>query len=105
MFIRDSYAHEDRSEHTHGYTFRYTLLRIYYINKKFYGKKPDLSHVWIFISIAFVHIPNEKRQKLDPKLEKCIPVGYSLEQKGYKCFNPSTRKVRESNDVFAESTS
>ena len=31
--------------------------------EKFYGKKPDLSHVRIFGSIAFEHIPNEKLQK------------------------------------------
>ena len=36
-------------------------------HKKFYGKKPDLSHVRIFGSIAFAHIPNEKQQNLDPK--------------------------------------
>ena len=46
---------------------------------RLYGKKSDLSHVKIFRSIAIVHILDEKRQKLDPKLEKCILVGYSLE--------------------------
>ena len=30
-------------------------------HKKYYGKKADLSHVRIFGSIAYVHIPNEKR--------------------------------------------
>ena len=75
-------------------------------HEKYYGNKLDLSHVRIFGSIAYVHIPNEKRQKLDPKSEKCILVGYSLEQKGYKCFNASTRKVRVSRDVvFDESAS
>ena len=52
-------------------------------HNKFYGKKSNLSHVRIFGSIAFAHILDEKRQKLDPKSEKCIFVGYSLEQKGY----------------------
>ena len=53
-----------------------------------------------------VEIPDEKRQKLNPKLEKCILIGYSLEQKGYKCYNPSTRKVLVSRDVvFDESAS
>ena len=58
-------------------------------HERYYEKKPDLSHNWIFDSIAYVHIPDEKRQKLDPKSEKCILIGYSLEQKGYKCYNPS----------------
>ena len=71
-------------------------------HKKYYGKKPDLSHVRIFGSIAYVNIPDEKWQKLDPKLEKCILVGYSLRQKGYKLLNPSTQKVRISRDVVFE---
>ena len=50
--------------------------------ERFYGKKPNLSHVSIFGSIAYVHMPDGTSQKLDSKLEKCIPVGYSLEQKG-----------------------
>ena len=75
-------------------------------HEKYYGKKPDLSYVRIFGSFAYVHIPDKKRQNLDPKSKKCILVGYSLELKGYKCFNPSTRKVRVSRDVvFDESTS
>ena len=70
------------------------------------GVHLDLSRLKVFDSIAFVHIPNEKRKKLDSKLEKCILMGYSLEQKQYKCFNPSTQKVRVSWDVvFDESTS
>ena len=74
--------------------------------EKFYGKKPHLFHIRLFDSIAFQHIPDEKQQKLDHKSEKCILVGYSYEQKGYKCFNPSTRKVRVSRHVvFNESAS
>ena len=61
--------------------------------ENFFGKKPDLSHVHIFCSIAYVHIPDATRQKLDPKSEKCILVGYSLEQKGYKCYNQLHAKL------------
>ena len=75
-------------------------------HEKLFRKKPDLSHVRIFGSIAYVYIPDEKWQKLDPKSEKCIVVGYSLEQKGHRCFNPSTENVRVSRDiVIDESTS
>jgi hypothetical protein len=58
--------------------------------EKFTSKKPDVSHLKVFGYIAYVHVPDEKRSKLNPKVEKCIFIGYSLEQKGYRCFNPST---------------
>ena len=57
------------------------------LHETFFGKKSDLSHVRIFGSISYIHIPNEKWHKLNPKSEKCIFVGYSLEQKAYKCYN------------------
>jgi hypothetical protein len=58
--------------------------------EKFTGKKPNVSHFIVFGWIAYVHVPNEKISKLDPKAEKCIFIRYSLKHKGYKCFNPST---------------
>ena len=64
------------------------------------GKKPTLSHLQVFESIAYVHIPTEKWQKLNPSSKKCIFVGYSSKKKGYKCFNTSTRSVRVSRDVI-----
>ena len=39
-------------------------------HEKYFGKKSDLSHTRIFGAIAYMHIPDEKRQKLDPKSEK-----------------------------------
>jgi hypothetical protein len=67
--------------------------------EKFTNKKPNVSHLRVFGCIAYVHVPNEKRSKLDPKVEKCIFIGYFLEQKGYKCFNPSIWKLQMSRDV------
>jgi hypothetical protein len=58
--------------------------------EKFRGKKPNVSHLRVFGCIAYMHVPDEKRSKLDPKAKKCIFIGYSLEQKGYRCFNHST---------------
>ncbi len=46
--------------------------------EKFTGKKPNVSHLKVFGYIAYVHVPNEKKSKLDPKAKKCIFIGYSL---------------------------
>ena len=68
--------------------------------EKYSGKKPDLSHLKVFGCICYVHVPDELRTKLDAKAEKCIFLGYSLEHKGYRCYNPITRKLKISCDVF-----
>jgi len=67
--------------------------------EKFTGKKLDFSHLRMFGCIAYVHVAEEKRSKLDPKVEKCIFIGYSSEQKGYRCFNPSIWKLQVNRDV------
>jgi hypothetical protein len=61
--------------------------------EKFKSKKPDVSHFRVFSCITYVHVPDEKRSKLDPKVEKCIFIEYSLKQKGYRCFSLSIRKL------------
>ncbi len=53
----------------------------------------------MFGCIAYVHVPDEKRSKLDPKTEKRIFIGYSLKQKGYRCFNPSTWNLQVNRNV------
>lgn len=58
----------------------------------------------VFGCICFVHVDKSVGSKLDPKALKCIFLGYSPNQKEYKCFHPSTRKNFVSKDVtFHES--
>ena len=53
-----------------------------------------------------MHVWKEKRRKLNTKAENCILVGYSDEQKGYKCYNPRTKHACVSrNVVFDKSAS
>ena len=63
------------------------------------GKKPSLSHLRVFGCDAYVHVPKEKRTKLDNKSERCIFIGYKDGLKGYKLWNPERRKVLYSRDV------
>ena len=58
-----------------------------------------VAHLKVFGCEAFVHVPKEKRRKLDNKAEKCIFVGYKDGIKGYKLWNPITRKVVYNRDV------
>ena len=63
------------------------------------SKKPSLSHLRVFGCDAYVHVLKEKRTKLDSKSEKCIFIRYKDGLKGYKLWNPVTRKVVYSRDV------
>ena len=73
--------------------------------EKYTGRKPNISHLKVFGCIAYVHVLDERRSKLDPKVEKCIFIGYSLQQKGYRCYNPSTHKMQVSRDVVFDEMS
>ncbi|GJR49992.1 putative RNA-directed DNA polymerase [Tanacetum coccineum] len=47
----------------------------------------------VFGCTVFAHIPKSYRDKLDPCAEKCVFVGYGVNQKGYRCYNPKTRHM------------
>ena len=64
------------------------------------GRKPNVEHLRIFGCIAYAHIPDEKRKKLDDKGVKCIFLGYSDVSKAYKLFDPITEKIIISRDVI-----
>jgi hypothetical protein len=41
----------------------------------------------VFYCVCFVHVHGLARSKLDPRALKCVFVGYSPTQKGYKCYH------------------
>ena len=47
--------------------------------EKYTSRKPDIAHLKVFGCIAYVHISDERRTKLDPNAKKCIFIGYSLQ--------------------------
>jgi hypothetical protein len=61
--------------------------------------KPYVSHFCVFGSIAWAHIPEEKRKTLQPKSEKCIFVGYSEDVKGYILLQPHCNEIIIRRDV------
>ena len=46
----------------------------------------------IFSCLAYAHVPDYLRKKLDDKAEKCIFIGYNHEIKGHKLSNPNTKR-------------
>ena len=67
-----------------------------------YGIQSNLP-LKIFKCTTYVHIFNKNQFKLDPRVEKCIFIGYALNKKGYKCFNLKTGKtVVSMNITFME---
>ena len=47
------------------------------------GEKPEVIHLRIFGYPVYIHIPKEKRTKLDPSGNKGIFIGYSDTSKSY----------------------
>ena len=69
------------------------------------GRKPGISHLRVFGSIAHVHVPDERRSKLDDKSEKFIFIGYDNYSKGYKMYNPNNGRTIISRDVVFDEES
>ncbi|KAK3005339.1 hypothetical protein RJ639_015952 [Escallonia herrerae] len=53
----------------------------------------------IFGCVAYVHIHKTQRTKLDPCAVRCIFLGYGNHKKGYRCSDPSTRRLYTTMDV------
>ena len=65
--------------------------------------KPLVKYFRVFGCIAYAHVPDAQRKKLDDKSIKCVHLGVSEESKAYKLYDPITKKVIVSRDViFAE---
>ena len=69
------------------------------------GKRPNLGHLRVFGSKAFVHIPREKRNKLDFKSQPGYMVGYSINGKGYRILLEDNTVVDSRDVIFDESPS
>ena len=70
------------------------------------GKIPGVGHLRVFGATAWVHIPKERRQKLDPKSIKCILVGYEEDpgSRVSRLYDPSRKKLVLSRDVIIDET-
>jgi hypothetical protein len=65
----------------------------------FTGKKPEVSHLKIFGCPVIVHIPKEKRTKLDSSGKKRIFVGFCEVSKAFIIYIPGYHHIEISRDV------
>ena len=65
----------------------------------FTSEKLDISHLRIFGCLVYIHIPKEKRTKMEPSRNKGNFVDYSEISKAFRIYVPSERHVEVSQDV------
>ena len=65
----------------------------------FSEEKPEVKNLRIFGCPMYIHIPKEKRTKLNPFGSKGIFVGYSDTTKAYRIYFPRFKKIDINRDV------
>ena len=69
--------------------------------EKWTGDKQSVSHLKVFGSICYKHVPEAIRQKLDDRSKVMLLVGYHSTC-SYKLYCPETNKVEVSRDVVVK---
>ena len=64
-----------------------------------YEKLPDYSSLRVFGCVCFVSLPSHERNKLKPWSWLCCFLGYGISQKGFRCYDPISRRLRISRHV------
>ena len=63
-----------------------------------HGRKPVVSHLWVFGCLAFAKEPGHIG-KLDDRSTPGVFIGYEEGSKAYRILNPKTQRVRTAHDV------
>jgi len=69
------------------------------------GRKSSVSHLKVFGSIVYGHVPAQQRTKLEDQSKKYVFIRYDENTKAYRLFNPITKKVIMSRDVQVDEES
>jgi hypothetical protein len=59
----------------------------------FSGIKPEVGHLRIFGCPVYIHVPKEKRTKMEPSSKKGVFWGYSEKSKAYRIYVPGQRQI------------
>ena len=69
--------------------------------QKWTGEKQSVSHLKVFGSVCYKHVPDARRRKLDDRSKTMLLVGYHSTG-AYKLYCPETNKVEISRDVVVK---
>uniref|UniRef100_A0A2N9IYY0 Integrase catalytic domain-containing protein n=1 Tax=Fagus sylvatica TaxID=28930 RepID=A0A2N9IYY0_FAGSY len=67
--------------------------------ERLFGTAPNYSLLKVFGCICFVLLQPHDRTKLQPCSQLCCFLGYGLEEKGYRCYDPVAKRLRVSRHV------
>ena len=67
--------------------------------ERLFGSPPDYHHLRSFGSACFVLLQPHEHNKLEPRSRLCCFLGYGETQKGYRCYDPVSHRLRISRNV------
>ena len=65
----------------------------------FFRLKPCLVHLRILGCLAYAHLDKTHRDKLEPRAQQTIFLGYDDSSKAYRVYNPKTNRIIVSRDI------
>ena len=65
-----------------------------------YGISPPYDLLKVFGSVCFVLLPPTEHHKLQPRARLCCFLGYGIQHKGYRCWDPMSKKLRISRHAI-----
>ena len=69
------------------------------LEEAFSAVKLEVNHLRIFGCPVYIHVPKEKRTKLDPSGRKGVFVGYRYTSKAYRIYFPRFKNIDINRDV------
>jgi hypothetical protein len=64
-----------------------------------YGFAPSYNTLRVFGCVCFVQLHSHERNKLESRSRMCCFLGYGIGQKGYRCYDPMSKRLRVSRHV------
>lgn len=78
------------------------FFSLYSPTKILYQKDQSYSHLRVFRCLCYPQIPSTSRNKLQHRPPSCVFLGFTPNNRGYKCYELSSRKIFISRHVIFE---